>query len=162
MRRGRPCQPDVRYWSTVQSGHAIAGHLSGRKREGWFTILTGSPIPGNIITSINPVAQKALALYNVDPNRPGVPNFVSNRPGSRFDHIFQTRVDQSFGPSDQLFGRYMFGQDNQVSPGALPFAGSAIRFRGQNATLGWTHTFGPTLLQDVRVGFQRNTNVSSC
>jgi hypothetical protein len=126
------------------------------------TILVGTPIPGNIIQSINPVAQKALALYSVDPNRPGVPNFVNNLPGHRFDHIFQTRVDQSFGASDQLFGRYIFAEDNQVTPGALPYAGSTIRFRGQNATLGWTHTFSPTMLQDARVGFQRDTNVSTC
>ena len=137
---------------TCPSGSAKAGAM----------VLTGMPIPGNIIRNINPVALKALALYNVDPNRPGVPNYVSNRPGSRFDHIFDVRVDQSFGTKDNLFGRYLFGQDNQTSPGALPYAGSTIRFRGQNAAAGWTHTFSPTLIHDVRVSFQRDTNVSTC
>jgi hypothetical protein len=126
------------------------------------TILTGTPIPGNLITSINPVAQKALALYSVNPNRSGFPNFVNNAPGTRYDATVEGRVDHYFGDRDHIFGRYLLGQDSQVTPGAIPPAGSTQQFRGQNAAAGWTHTFSPTMVGDARVGFQRDSNVSTC
>ncbi|PYV28545.1 MAG: hypothetical protein DMG27_00940, partial [Acidobacteria bacterium] len=42
-----------------------------------YSILVGNPISGNVITSIDPAAAKALALNPFPaPNRPGISNFV--------------------------------------------------------------------------------------
>ncbi len=125
-------------------------------------ILVGQPIPGNVITNIDPVAQKALALYTATPNLPGYPNFINNTPGTRDDDIFQIRIDHNFNDKNQFFGRYLFGEDNQNSPDALPGYAELTYFRGQNLALGWTHTFTPTLLNEARFGFQRDFQDFNC
>jgi len=129
------------------------------------TIMVGNPIPGNIITNIDPVAQKVLAGYPL-PNRPGYPNYVNQTPRNRPDNQFGVRIDHSFGPKDQLFGRYLFAQSNITDPSAgytsLPGFGDKIFFRGQNLALGWTRTFGANLLNEARFGFQRNNPDENC
>jgi hypothetical protein len=129
------------------------------------SILVGQPIPADVITAINPVAMKAVSAYPV-PNRPGFPNFVNQDPLVQNTSQIDGRVDQNFGPKDQLFGRYLFGQSNTIDPSSsssgLP--GFALReyYRGQNVVLGWTHTLSPDLLNEARFGFQRNWLNSNC
>ncbi len=129
------------------------------------TILVGTKIPGNVIPQIDPVTQKALPYYP-EPNRPGFPNFVNQEPRVRNDHQFDARVDHSFGPKDQFFVRYLFGQshikDTTLAFTTLPGFGDFIYYRGQNVALSWTHTFGPHLLNEARVGFQRNWDIANC
>ena len=61
-----------------------------------------------------------------------------------------------------MFTRYLFGQSNTESAGALPNSGCTGYYRGQSAVASWTHIFSPSLLQQVTVGFQRDYQVSSC
>ncbi len=140
---------------TCPAGSANAGQ----------SILAGTPIAGNIITNIDPVAQKILTGFP-DPNRPGFPNFINQLPRTRNDRQFVVRVDHSISESDQLYARYMFGQSDITDPyfgyTALPDFGDTIYYRGQNMALGWTHTFGPRLLNEVRLGFARNYNIAQC
>lgn len=119
------------------------------------TVLVGTAIPGNMLTSLDPVSQKVMALYPA-PNRPGVPNYVNQTPDRRQDDIFDVRVDETLTSKDQLFARYLYGNTNQVFPESLPPFSLFQHYRGQNAVLGWTHTFGPNLLNDLRLGFQRD------
>lgn len=129
------------------------------------TILIGSPVPRNIIADIDPVAQKALGAFPA-PNRPGYPNNVNQNPYQRSDNQFDIRIDQSFSQKDQFFARYMFGQSNITDPSAgystLAGFGDNIFFRGQNVATGWIHTISPQLLNEARVGFQRNNPVQNC
>lgn len=125
------------------------------------TVLVGTPIAGNVLGSIDPTAQKVLNLFPL-PNRSGAINFVDNASVPRNDYILQTRVDHTIGANDQLFGRYMFGQSKFVEPLFLPGFGFNLYYRGQNVALGWTHTFTPHLLNEVHLGFQRNTDIESC
>src|SRR5262249_15952313 len=37
-----------------------------------------------------------------------------------------------------------------------------IRYRGQNIALSWSHTFSPTMLNEVRFGFSRNMDIGTC
>src|SRR5262249_6149139 len=57
------------------------------------TVLVGTPVRGNIITNIDPVAQKVLALFP-QPNRAGIPNYVNQTPQRRQDEQFDVRVDE--------------------------------------------------------------------
>ena len=129
------------------------------------TVLVGSPVPGNIITAIDPVAQKVLADYP-EPNRPGFPNYVNQTPRVRSDNQFGLRLDHNLGNRDRIFGRYLFAQSNITDPSAgyssLPGFGDTIYFRGQNVTSSWFHTFTPQLLNEFQVGFQRNNPVENC
>ena len=129
------------------------------------TILVGTPIPGNMITTVDPVAQKFLPYYP-EPNRPGAPNFVNQTPRVRNDNQFGVRLDHTIGSKDQLFFRYLFGQsfikDTTLGFTSIPGFGDTIKFRGQNAVVGWTHSFGPRLLNEARIGFQRDFNKAHC
>src|SRR2546422_349934 len=134
---------------------------------GATSLCDATPIPGNMITNIDPVAQKIISLGAFPaPNRPGVPNFVNQQPRARFDHQFLARIDHTLSDKDQLFGRYIFGQsdikDTTLAYTTLPGFGDTIYFRGQNAALGWTHTFGPRLLNEARFSFQRNYDIAAC
>ena len=131
------------------------------------TILTGTPIPGNRITNIDPVAAKVISLGAFPaPNRSGFPNFVNQQPLVRNDNQFIIKVDHAFSSKDQFFGRYLFGQsdihDTTLAYTTLPNFGDTVYYRGQSVALNWTHTFGPHLLNELRGGFQRNYDIAAC
>jgi hypothetical protein len=142
---------------TCPAGSASAGS----------SILVGTPVPGNIITSIDPVAAHALSL-NPFPgaNYPTVTNFEQSAPLTEQDDSFITRIDDNISAKDQLFGRYMFGQSSWNDPYSgytiLPTFGDTLYFRGQNMALGWTHSVNPALINEVRLGFQRDWNDENC
>lgn len=119
------------------------------------TVLIGTPVRGNMITNIDPAAQKLLALYP-SPNRSGFPNYINQTPLRRQDEQADFRVDQVFSDKDRLFGRYLFGNTNQTQPGSFSPFNIYQHFRGTNAVLGWTHVFSPNLINDARVGYQRD------
>ena len=122
---------------------------------GTSTVLVGTPISGNVITNMDPVAQKVLALYPA-PNRAGIPNYVNETPLRRPDDQFDTRIDEVLSDKDRLFGRYLYGRSNQLFPGNFdPFNGLQL-YLGQNVVGGWTRVFSPTLINDVRIGYQRD------
>jgi len=72
-----------------------------------------------------------------------------------------SKVDHQWGPKDRISGRYFIDHfrnapifnDNNL----LTYRGGTnqSRVRTQNAVLGWTHTFGPTLLNDFHFGYNR-------
>ena len=148
---GQLFNPSTESLYTCPAGSAKAGS----------TILVGQSIPGNMITSIDPTAQKFLALYTANPNLPGYPNYINTASATRNDEIFDVRVDHNFSDKNQFFGRYLFGQSSQLTP-ELPTFGGLYYFRGQNLAVGWTHTFSPTLLNEARFGFQRNVEHTDC
>jgi len=129
------------------------------------TVLVGNAIPGNNITNIDPVAQKVLAGFP-EPNRPGYPNFVNQTPRYRSDNQFGLRLDHNLSSKDRIFGRYLFAESNITDPSAgyttLPGFGDTIFYRGQNVTTSWNHVFGPQLLNEFQVGFQRNNPFQNC
>ena len=152
---GQLFNPATESLFTCPAGSANAGS----------TILVGSPVPGNIITTLDPVAPKVLAGFP-EPNRPGFPNYVNQTPRVRDDNQFGVRIDHTLGPNDQLFGHYLFSQSSITDPSAgyttLPTFGAKIFYRGQNVTMAWVHNFGPTLLNEVRLGFARNNPTLNC
>jgi Carboxypeptidase regulatory-like domain len=134
------------------------------------SVLIGTPVPGNVITAIDPVAAHVLSLKafpapNVSGSSSGT-NYVNTEPGTRYDHQVDARVDYDISEKDQIFGRYIFGEANIFSPNSgyssLPGFGDKLYFRGQNLALGWTHTFGAHLLNEALFGFQRDTDINNC
>lgn len=135
---------------TCPSGSASAGSQ----------VLVGNPIPNNVLPSISPFAQKVLALFPA-PNYPsgfnsGNVNFLNPTSYTERDDTVLVRVDETLSAKDQLFAHYMFGNSNELYPGSFNPFNASQHYRGQNAVLGWTHTFSPTLLADVRVGIMRS------
>ncbi len=124
---------------------------------------TGQPIPGGMLPSFfqNPIGAKIAALYPL-PNR-SVPNqnFVSSpAERDRNDH-FDLRLDHSLAPSSQLSFRYSFADRGLFEPFTgpgfplVPGYGDNVPSRSQNAMISLTHVFTPTLLNELRLGFDR-------
>jgi hypothetical protein len=133
------------------------------------SILVGTPIPGNIITTIDPVAAHVFSLNAFPaPNLTSSSgnNYINSEPGTRYDTQIDARVDYDKSEKDQIFGRYILGQSSSVAPNTgystLPGFGDKLYFRGQNVAIGWTHTFGPRLLNEALFGFQRDWNDNNC
>ncbi len=125
--------------------------------------LTGQPFTGGIIPSFfqHPTGKAIAALYPL-PNR-SVPfaNFVSS-PTQRDDNDhFDARFDQALSDQTMLVARYSFGDRRYFEPfggptlTAVPGYGNEVPRRSQNALVGLTHVFSPTLVNDVRFGFNR-------
>jgi len=120
------------------------------------TVLTGQPIPNNRITAMDPFAQKILPFYPA-PNYPIVSgfNYINNTPYRESDNTGLVRIDDTVSPKDQLFGHYLIGRSDEFYPGSYDPFNARQYYQGQNFVLGWTHTFGPDLLNDARVGYAR-------
>jgi hypothetical protein len=117
---------------------------------------TSNPVPNNVITSISPVSQKLLALFPTSTNSggAGVDLLTINLPSSSSVNRFNPRVDLNLSENDHIFGTLHteygtgVGYDLIIGP-----AGRSIgRSKNYASTLGWTHTFNPTTLNDFRFG----------
>ena len=71
-----------------------------------------------------------------------------------------TRIDHRFSDADQVFGRYTWSRlYNRPWEGSLPTIGQRWQQRDDRAaTVSWTHTFRPTLLNEFRYGMSLNNN----
>ncbi len=132
-------------------------------------VLIGTPIPGNQITTVDGVAAHVFSLNPwPTPNLTGNAgvNYVNSQSQTRYDDQYDARVDYDISEKDQVWGRYILGQANIVNPttgySTLPGFGDKLYFRGQNVAIGWTHTFGPRLLNEALFGFQRDTDINNC
>jgi len=122
------------------------------------------PFPGNVIPAnrLDPNAVKLLNLMPA-PTQGGLNNNFSANRGSTTDvNAFDVRVDQNFSAKDQLFGRYSWSRSPSFLPG--PFTGVADgggfnagdqNVDTQGAALSYTHSFTATLVNEARVGFNR-------
>jgi hypothetical protein len=140
------------------------GQLFDPKTEAYFIcpntgsqILLGTPIPGNIITTFDPVAQKILPLFHAPSGLiEGRAVYVNPTSSRRSDNQYDARIDYDISKNDLLFGRYLLGTSDQFFPGAFDPFNSTQLFRGHNIVGGWTHIFSPTLINDLRIGYQKD------
>lgn len=123
-----------------------------------------SPFPGNIIPAnrLDPNAVKLLSLMPA-PTQAGLnDNFNINRGSSTDVNQFDIRIDENISSKDSIFGRYSWSRSPSFIPG--PFTGYADgggfgdgdqKVDTQGAAVSYTHTFTPTLINEARVGFNR-------
>lgn len=128
---------------------------------GTTTVLAGNPIAGNLITNLDPVAQKVLTLFPA-PNTPGVVNYTNETPSTRQNDQFDGRVDATVSKNNTVFVRYLIGNSNILFPGSLPSFNAFQHFRGQNLVGGWTYVLSPSSVNDVRIGYQRDYLSYNC
>ena len=143
---GQRFSPASEYLFTCPASSALAGSQ----------VLAGQPITSNRVASMDPFAQRILPSFPV-PNYPIISgfNYISNTPYRESDNTGLVRVDETFSPKNQLFGRYLIGRSNEFYPGNFDPFNARQYYQGQNAMLGWTHTFGPDLLNEARAGYAR-------
>ena len=105
---------------------------------------------------------KLLNLFPA-PNASGLNgNYSVNRNNTDDTNAFDVRIDQNFSESDSIFGRFSCSNANRFRPG--PFDGDADgggfnngteAVRTMGAALSYTHSFRPTLINESRIGFNR-------
>lgn len=116
------------------------------------------------LQDINPISQKLLAAYVPLPNAPG--NLYSYSPVA-IQAIDQgiAKLDHHFGQNDAIWVSTFIEDNPQVR--ALSFGGSNLpgfteddTVTSKSFTAAWTHTFSPTMLNELRASYVR-TNFDS-
>ncbi len=119
---------------------------------------TGGIFPGNIIPAsrISAISQKYMDmsprpnLAGASANLAGVDQQINNT-----NQVF-ARGDHNISEKDRLFSRFaMFNFDFPTIP--INFYSPVFsRITARNAVIGETHIFSPTLINEVKLGFNRN------
>jgi hypothetical protein len=133
--------------------------------QGGFAVVdpfSKMPLPNNIIpqSRINRVGQALVNLYpapnSADPSR----NYIGS-PSRHLDNEIPTgRLDHQLSVRDSLFGRVTLNSPADRSPGQAltqSFPGfDAIQDDSNiQASIGWTRTFSPTVVNEALVGYVR-------
>ncbi|HYV83470.1 MAG TPA: TonB-dependent receptor, partial [Pyrinomonadaceae bacterium] len=154
--------------------YTVAGGGSVVAPQGTIFAPNGTPIPGNDLRncpSCGPFSPFALAYINAFPlpNLPGAGrNFVTNRKEHANVNSYDIRIDHRITDKNSIFGRYSKSdtaraRDNFFPLGSsptgndLPAGPSAGDEFGDSKgfTLGDTHVFSPTVVNDARFGVTR-------
>jgi hypothetical protein len=114
---------------------------------------------------INQAGQNLMNVLPL-PNLPGLVNNFIYEPRSTDDiDQFDVRLDHRLTEQDQLFAHGAMQYARVLKPAPLGAAGgccsgfgSNIPTRSQNYALGWTHTFSPKMMNDLRGAFIRWTD----
>jgi hypothetical protein len=126
-------------------------------------VSTRAPYPNNVIptSQINPVGQKYLNAFPLPTltNKVQQNYYVQEVQTQEFDD-FDVRSDYIVSESDIVFGRFSYGQDSSTTTSEFPKLpagfGTGSNFnRPRGFVLGETHTFSPTLINELRLNWQR-------
>lgn len=127
------------------------------------------PFPNNIIPAnrLNPIGSNILGLYPLPSFTDRLSGDFLYNPIKRFsDDPFDVRVDQMFSNNDVLFVRFSYDAAYEFLPCGLPGLGtgpstaSNLTFHddARNVAISETHTFSPTALNQLTLGFNRVFN----
>lgn len=123
------------------------------------------PFPGNVIPAsrIDPVAAQIVKYYP-NPNgafQGGSSNYQVN--ATRYDQTWQglVRIDQNFSDNDKFFARYGRYHPNTDAVKYLNNAANYDNAGGwwdNQAGMGYTHIFSPSVINDFRLAFVQEIN----
>ena len=124
-----------------------------------------TPFPNNKIplSLMDPIAHNVAALYPA-PNSPGNSNnYIVNAPGQDTVDQMDARVDYNISQKQQIFGRFSLSQRTRFQSPPLPGLADGGGYSTGNyfegtrgAVIAHTFTISPTMVNEVRAGFNRN------
>jgi TonB-dependent receptor-like protein len=124
----------------------------------------GNPIPfnnlANATTPVSAVSQSILAIWPSGGSAIGIGTneLTINPPFTSTTNRFNPRVDLNLSQADHVFTafhtEYGSGSNFDIISGAE--GKSVSRSANYVGTVGWTHTFTPTMLNDFRFGWGRH------
>lgn len=126
-------------------------------------VTTGVPYLNNVIPpgQLNPVGVAYLNAFPL-PNIAGKvqQNYRTNEVQTQTFDDFDIRSDYILGQSDTIFGRFSFGRDLSNTSSEFPNLPAGFGTGGnfnepRGFVLGETHTFGPSLVNELRLAWQR-------
>ena len=133
---------------------------------------TKTPFQNNMIPAsmIDAAAAKIMGVLP-SPDSPGTPDPTNSRNISNLAEVgsshpssfnFTTRIDENITDNDRMFGTLTHYNSKSplqpTIPGPLETSVGPGVTTGYQATLGYTHTFSPTLFIAARMGFWRNNS----
>ena len=130
--------------------------------------LTGLPFANNTIPAgrVDPVARQLMDLFPL-PNASGSNNFFRTANTTDDAQRYLIRSDLHPASSDNVFARYYYSDRDRFIPGnfgGIADGTSTSAWGRQNMktytfAAGWNHTFGPSMLNEVRFGYNKaNSN----
>jgi hypothetical protein len=87
-----------------------------------------------------------------------IPYGIVNVTGSNYTNFYSAlgSIDYNISGSDQLRGRYIYNKSDALdNSAALPIFWTNLPQRYHTFTLGYYHTFGPKVTNELRIGFNR-------
>ncbi len=125
---------------------------------------TRQPFPGNVIPSnrFNPQAQSLIGLgiipaptHQEGGSLPGNSNYIGTTSNPEDINFWTVRVDHVLSQSDQIYGRYMQSIDNKIRGNLVALSDQSTDNNMHNAMISEIHTFSPTTVNELRVGYNR-------
>jgi len=120
---------------------------------------TTTPVPFNKIPSaqISPIAQKLLAVWPTSATSAGIGTnaLTLSSPSNTSLNRFNPRIDFNLSQSDHIFGALHTQTGRTLDYNLIigPAGQRTQRSSDYATTLGWTHTFSSTLVNDFRFGY---------
>src|SRR6185437_2352358 len=117
-----------------------------------YAPLSGNQVPSSYFSAIG---QKILGLYP-NPNGSylnGTANYFNVATTTNNWNQFSARIDYSVSEKDTIFGRYTGEYQTAIAPGMTSFNSQTFPSSPKNLAIGWTHTFSPRLVNDIRYGW---------
>ena len=158
-----PCGTIFDPATTRQVTSGATDPVTGSKATG--SGFVRDPFPGGIVppNRLDSNAVKLLNLYP-SPTLPGILSNFADHPVT-VDNIdsFDVRIDHYLGAKDVTFGRISYLRENRVTPGPFPGVADGVTavFGGDlntlatNAAWSETHTFSPSLVNELLFGYNR-------
>ena len=115
------------------------------------------PYAGNVIPAgrLSPQATFFLPFYP-EPNAASS-NYLFAPSRTSDSERFDIRMDHRFSQADSLSSSYTFQTTDGYGPGRFPANGGVrLDLRKQRLSLTETHTFNPTTIQELRLGYVRS------
>jgi len=112
--------------------------------------------------ALAPQPPNALGLAILNLYQPNSGQFAVSGVGSQTPDNFSVKIDQRLGTSDQLAGRYLFGNgkdsfpqgsDSPTGGSQLPQYYGVTPIRPQNLAISESHTFSPQLINVFRLSY---------
>jgi hypothetical protein len=135
------------------------------------------PFPGNIIPAnrLNTVGRNVASIYPLPNGTGNFDNYTSTTDRAVRDYSYTVRVDHRQGDRDSFFIRYTYDKYQLDAPQGqaaccLPTPSDAAsrfelgpyvagiqntRLTAMGGAFNWTHIFGPSVVNELRVGFAK-------
>jgi hypothetical protein len=151
-------------YNLVPNANQEAGNFSADTQQLYNPYILDSasptgyaPLLGNQVSSsyFSAVGQKILALYP-QPNGSylnGTANYFNVATTTNNWNQYSGRVDYSISSKDTIFGRYTSENQTAVAPGMTSYNEQIFPSNPKDVAAGWTHTFSPRLVNNVRYGW---------
>jgi hypothetical protein len=154
--------PDVAACTTTglacQSPFPMVGEDGNTYPAGtsYATLFPTGSIPS---ADLNPIAKALMDTYVPQPNLQSNEYSFNPLTVGKQDQLL-TRVDYNIGSKDLLWGYLLWQRnpttdDTAFTAGNLPGFADIDRRHTQQETISWTHTFSPSILNEVRLGYTR-------